>query len=114
MKKVIFMFTLSIFGCGSHSLNDNGEQCEESDDCKSEMCLQELDDNLKYPDGFCAQECDVFEQTGCSEEEVCVRYTPTDQSFCYEKCYASDGCRDGWQCFNVSFFEPMFVCIPKF
>lgn len=118
MKRLITIvfFAAMMVACGSSSVAPNGDACELNDDCESDLCLTVLgkgDWALDLPDGICTNECDIYEQTGCTEEEVCLIYQVTNDQHCYQLCYSLDGCRDGWACTNIGSWSPVFACIPE-
>lgn len=99
---------------------ENGAACmADSPDevCTSGLCVEEFKDGTQISGGFCTDECIWDETDGsdtCPEEELCVRYTATDEYYCFQDCASDADCRteDGWECLCLDFFCGYQVCVP--
>ena len=99
-------------GCGDGSgPAPNGEACEVADDCEGTVCLLGLGEDIEFPDGVCSVECDIDTGDGCTEEEICLIYLPTEQSNCYQGCEVDDECRDDYYCTAIGHSR---ACLPLF
>ena len=98
-------------GCGDGpDPAPNGEACETDRDCEG-ICLLGLGGEIEFPDGICSIDCAIDTGEGCSDDEICLIYRPTEQSNCYPSCTRVEGeCREGYSCLPVSLFEA--ACLP--
>jgi len=116
------MVVLMLGACGDDETPPepilNGEACEiDGLPCESGLCVETLGDNV-VPGGFCTAECEWGENPGdpdtCAEGEVCLRYNPTQEFFCFQECISIADCRgdEDWDCLCLDFFCSVNVCIP--
>lgn len=137
MKNVLCfcVVALVLTACGSDDKivpRADGEACEIDEGCEGEVCLLELsdpnsDNSIVFPDGMCTNECDLEDDASCVEEDICLRYRPTGEQYCFPECGAEDAenpdtgaCRDGYNCLCLD--DPIlcflgvgraYACVPS-
>jgi len=126
---VIFAICLITSSCGSGGPDpvENGVTCELSEECVSGNCVTEFQDETEVAGGFCTDECAWLTTDGeeceagldclvdsCPDTELCLRYNPTGEKVCFQKCTANEDCRvnEGWECVCLDFFCDAQACVP--
>lgn len=91
-------------------LQPTGGACSSVIDCIGDTCMQEFGDGVEIPGGLCTEQCEWdysledFTRT-CGEGETCIKYAPSDESFCFLDCSSDLDCRlDGWWCLCWDYF----------
>jgi hypothetical protein len=120
MKLSVCVFSVCfalLAGCGDDAPPPdplpNGDVCEVGEGCESGLCVTDLGD-YHIEDGMCTSECDLVAQTGCDIlTEMCLKYNPTGEQFCYQLCESHEDCREGWECYNFGWLIPLHACIPE-
>lgn len=94
MKYLLLLLALS--GCYVNPFD--GAACEENDDCNSGLCVRQYEDGKPLPGGICTHDC--WETGSCVKDEyqTCVRYTVTNEQYCFMLCEDDSWCREGWYC----------------
>ena len=73
---------------------------------------------VEVPGGFCTATCEWGENPGdpdtCGDGEVCLRYNPTQEFFCFQNCTSNADCRgeETWTCVCLDHLCGTQVCIP--
>ena len=107
---------LVLSGCGGSDEPDLaafGESCAADSDCATNECLLELggDPTLVFEGGMCTSTCSFEDLDSCSEDEICLRWNPTNEFFCFKLCATDSDCRveDNYECIDIF---PVSVCVP--
>ena len=115
---LMFVFLAGACAGNGEEVLLNGEACEADDNhCESGLCVEALGE-VEVPGGFCTDECMWGENPGdpdtCAEGEICLRYNPTNEYLCYQRCSQQADCRgeEGWSCECLDFFCSVQACIP--
>jgi len=130
----VVLTCLLLVACGSEDNSptdlETGAACAADEECLGGICLEEIGNpdigTLTFADGMCTNECSFEDELSCLEEsEICLRYNPTKESFCFPTCSSEEqfdptACRVGYNC--VCLDDPLlcfldsgryFACIPE-
>lgn len=94
MKAIVFALFLAA-GCYVNPLD--GAACEEDEDCNSGFCLRQWENGKEVPGGICTHACP---EDTCEKDayQICVRYSQTNEGFCFMRCEDDSWCREDWYC----------------
>ena len=117
--RILIVLLLVLAACeGDGVPQPNGAACEVGEDCFDGRCIDNLGGTLgvDFPGGICAADCS-FDGPECPDEEtqLCVRYNPTNDFFCAQKCNVQLDCRvlEGYACVCINSFCTEKVCLPE-
>ncbi len=107
------LVVLAACGGGDNNYAD-GEACAQNDDCSSSLCVTAFGDSVELAGGMCTATCTWDNMGGddCADGEICLRYTATNEYFCFMDCSVDSDCRseEGWTCATVGFVDR--ACLP--
>lgn len=103
------------------SLKPHGSFCVDNEDCVSGFCLKYFSDGTRTRGGSCTEACDSTAgiegaDAGCPDEFVCLRYTATQEDYCYAPCETRQDCNSftGWICRVFPTVEKDYkACVPE-
>ena len=100
---IIIGVFLAVSSCTIEKNEPIGAACDEKEDCKSGLCLQEerWGESTGWADGYCTEEC----SGGCGRDAKCIELG--DASYCMESCDEDTDCRSGYLC-----HPELSVCLP--
>lgn len=122
MTRPLLALIFVLAACGddgpSVTVLDNGAACEaesETEVCAG-TCVTAFQDEVEIAGGLCTEECTWNEDQSdtCVDGEVCLRYNPTQEFYCFPNCETDADCRteDMWTCACLDLFCSEKGCLP--